>query len=95
MYKIYIIGPEEDLEVQAGNMNGINISREDVMSIARNQGVKEVCSYSITCTDEDAKAKRVYTLVIEGIDCALKRKKLFFTLTEWEELVDGNNQTQE
>jgi len=75
-------------------MNAIDISRETIVQLARSKGIRDICEYALTCRDKDNKSRRDYTLTIEGIDCALKKKKLFFELTEWEELVDGDNQTK-
>ena len=74
-------------------MKRLNLSAEDICTIGRDKGLKEICSYEIVCKDVQQESRRDYNITIVGIDSSLKRKKLMFTITEWEEIVeeDGDN----
>ena len=85
---------EEDLVQQDGlNMKRTNYTEEDIVALARQKGLKEVCEFNVTCKDSQEKARRDYTITIKGIDACMKRKTLFFELTEWEEIDNGDNKT--
>ena len=85
---------EEDLVQQDGlNMKRTNFTEEDIVALARQKGLKEVCEFSITCKDSQNKARRDYTITIKGIDSCMKKKTLFFELTEWEEIDNGGDKT--
>jgi hypothetical protein len=78
---------EEDLVQQDGlNMKRTNFTEEDIIALARQKGLKEVCEFNITCKDSQEKARRDYNISIKGIDLSNKKRTLFFELTEWEEI---------
>jgi hypothetical protein len=67
-------------------MKRTNYTEEDIIILARQKGLKEVCEFNVTCKDSQEKARRDYTITIKGIDSCMKKKTLFFELTEWEEI---------
>ena len=85
---------EEDLAQQDGlNMKRTNFTEENIISLARQKGLKEVCEFNVTCKDSQDKARRDYNITIKGIDSCMKKKTLFFELTEWEEIYNGDDKT--
>lgn len=78
-------------------MKRLNISAEDICALGKDSGLVEICGYDIHCEDSYESARRDYQLTIFGKDSHLNKKKLFFSITAWEELVqeDGDNKTQE
>ena len=85
---------EEDLVQQDGlNMKRINFTEEDIVTLARQKGLKEVCEFNVTCKDSQGLARRDYNISIKGIDSGNKKRILFFELTEWEEIDNGDNKT--
>jgi len=88
------MNPEEDLAQQDGlNMKRTNFTEEDIVALARQKGLKEVCEFNITCKDSQELARRDYTITINGIDSSNRKRNLFFQLTEWEEIDNGDNKT--
>ena len=88
------MNPEEDLVLQDGlNMKRTNFTEENIISLARQKGLKEVCEFNVTCKDSQDKARRDYNITIKGIDSCMKKKTLFFELTEWEEIYNGDDKT--
>ena len=78
---------EEDLVRQDGlNMKRTNFTEEDIIILARQKGLREVCEFNVTCKDSQEPARRDYTITIKGIDSCMKKRTLFFELTEWEEI---------
>lgn len=85
---------EGDLVQQDGlNMKRTNFTEEDIVVLARQKGLKEVCEFNITCKDSQEKARRDYNISIKGIDSGNKKRTLFFELTEWEEIDNGGDKT--
>lgn len=85
---------EEDLVQQDGlNMKRINFTEEDIVALAKQKGLREVCEFNVTCKDSQETARRDYIITIKGTDDCLKKKTLFFELTEWEEIDDGSDKT--
>lgn len=74
-------------------MKKLEISKETICQLGREKGIIEICDFKIVCQDSNEDARRDYVITIDGFDCNHKRKKVFFDLTEWEEIVDGDNQT--
>ena len=74
-------------------MRRTNFTEEDIITLARQKGLKEVCTFSVTCKDSQELAKNIYNISINGVDSSMKKKTLFFELTEWEELDDGIDKT--
>ena len=88
------MNPEEDLAQQDGlNMKRTNFTEEDIVALARQKGLKEVCEFNINCKDSQELARRYYTITINGIDSSNRKRNLFFQLTEWEEIDNGDNKT--
>ena len=55
------------------NMRRINFTEEDIIALARQKGLKEVCSYNIICRDSQEISKRVYNISISGTDSSMKK----------------------
>ena len=49
-------------------MKRTNFTEEDIVALARQKGLKEVCEFNITCKDSQELARRDYTITINGID---------------------------
>lgn len=75
------------------NMKRTNFTEEDIIALARQKGLKEVYEFNVTCKDSQDKARRDYNITIKGIDSCMKKKTLFFELTEWEEIYNGDDKT--
>ena len=85
---------EEDLVQQDGlNMKRTNFTEEDIVALARQKGLKEVCEFNITCKDSQELARRNYNISVKGIDSSNKKRTIFFELTEWEEIDNGDDKT--
>ena len=57
---------EEDLVQQDGlNMKRTNFTEEDIIALARQKGIKEVCEFNITCKESQEKARRDYNISIK------------------------------
>ena len=85
---------EEGLVQQDGlNMKRTNFTEEDIITLARQKGLKEVCGFNVTCKDSQEKARRDYNITIKGIDSCMKKRTLFFELIEWEEIDNEGDKT--
>ena len=74
-------------------MKRTNFTEEDIVALARQKGLGEVCEFNVTCKDSQELARRDYTITIRGIDSCMKKRTLFFELIEWEEIDNGGDKT--
>jgi hypothetical protein len=74
-------------------MKRTNFTEEDIVALAKQKGLKEVCEFNITCKDSQELARRDYNISIKGIDSSNKKRTIFFKLTEWEEIDNGEDKT--
>lgn len=58
----------------------------DVCELAEKAGIVEICESNVVCKDSDEDARRDYTVTIVGFDCNGKKKRIYFSLTAWEEI---------
>ena len=66
----------------------VEISKEYLDRIAEKAGIVEICNFEAYCRDSDENARQDTVVTVTGCDKQGKKKKYFFQITTWEELVN-------
>ena len=65
----------------------IEISKNTIDRIAKEAGIVEVCEFDSYCRDSSEDARQDTIVTVTGLDAQKKKKKYYFQITTWEELI--------
>lgn len=60
----------------------------DLEEVKKRAGIKTVCEYTVACKDSSENARKDWTITIDGCTESGQKKRVFYNLTTWEEIVN-------